>query len=81
MYAREQMGAVLNSEWGRLFANWGKVPTDPERKGFPEVGPASEDLTRKLTLQFKEALRLLGMAVAESPELKARKRRRELHAS
>jgi hypothetical protein len=81
MYAREQMAAVLNSEWGRLFANWGKVAMDPERKGFPEVGPASEDLTRKLTLQFKEALRLVGMAVAESPELKARKRRRELHAA
>jgi hypothetical protein len=78
MYAREQMASVLNSEWGRLFANWGKVAPDAEGKGFPEVGPASEDLTRKLTLQFKEAMRLLGMAVAESPELKARKRRREL---
>jgi hypothetical protein len=64
-----------------LFANWGKVAPDAERKGFPDVGPASEDLTRKLTLQFKEAVRLLGMAVAESPEIKARKRRRELELS
>ena len=74
------MAAVLGSEWGRLFANWGRVATDPERNGFPEVGPASEDLTRKLTLHLKEAMRLLGMAVAESPEVSTRRRRRELRA-
>jgi hypothetical protein len=78
MYAKEQMASVLDSEWGRLFANWGQVAADAQGRGFPNVGPASEDLTRKLTLQFKEALRLLGMAVAESPELQTRKRRQAL---
>ena len=43
------MQRVLDSEWGRLFANWGKVQTDAEGKGYPNVGVASPELTRKLT--------------------------------
>jgi uncharacterized protein (DUF362 family) len=73
MYAKEQMTKVLDSEWGRLFANWGSVRTDPDGKGYPDVGVASPDMTRKLSLQLTEAMRLIGMALVESPEWRARK--------
>ena len=28
VYGQERIRAALGSDWGRLFANWGKVPTD-----------------------------------------------------
>jgi hypothetical protein len=74
MYAKEQMQGVLDSEWGRLFANWGEVAPDADGRGYPDVGVASPDLTRKLTLQLTEAMRLVGMALVESPEWKSGKR-------
>jgi uncharacterized protein (DUF362 family) len=75
MYAKDHMQPVLDSEWGRLFANWRAVQTDPDGRGYPDVGPPSPDLTRNLTLQLTEAMRLVGMALRESPEWQARKRR------
>jgi hypothetical protein len=75
MYAKDQMQPVLDSEWGRLFANWRAAQTDPDGRGYPDVGPPSPDLTRNLTLQLTEAMRLVGMALRESPEWQARKRR------
>jgi hypothetical protein len=67
---------VLGSDWGRLFANWGKVATDAAGRGYPDVGESSAELTRIGLSHFREGLRLLGMAVAESPEVQARQRRR-----
>ncbi len=78
-YAKEKMQPVLESPWGKLFANWGKVPRD--EKGFREVGEANPELIRLGMKHFMEGARLVGMAVAESPELKARKRRREASES
>jgi len=75
MYAKDNMRQVLDSEWGRLFANWGEVSPDAHGKGYPDVGVASPDLTRKVTTQLTEAMRLAGMALVESPEWLARKRR------
>jgi hypothetical protein len=75
MYAKQQMQGVLESEWGKLFANWGNVPTDPEGRGYPNVGVASPDLTRALSTQLSEAMRLVGMALVESPEWQSRKPR------
>jgi len=80
MYAKDQMQTVLDSEWGRLFANWGDVQTDAQGKGYPNVGVASPDLTRKLTLHMAEAMRLVGMALVESPEWKKRKQSTPSHA-
>jgi uncharacterized protein (DUF362 family) len=73
-YAKTKMEPVLESPWGRLFANWGKVPVDAEGRGFPDVGAASPELVRKGLGHFREALRLIGMAVKESPELQVKKR-------
>ena len=73
-YAKEKMAPVLESDWGKLFANWGQVRGD--EKGFPDVGRANPELIRMGMKHFAEGMRLVGMAVAESPELKARQRRR-----
>ena len=69
---------ALESEWGRLFANWGNVPKT--EKGFPEVGEAHPELVRMGLKHFAEGSRLVAMAVAESPEMKARQRRREIES-
>ena len=76
MTAQLKFAYVLDSEWARLFANWGDVAPDAEGNGYPDVGRASPELARKLTTQITEAARLIGMALVESPEWQARKRQR-----
>ena len=77
-YGQERVRKVLESDWGRLFANWGRVHGDAAGRGFPEVGESSPELVRLGLGHFLEGLRLVGMAVAESPEVQARQRRRDL---
>jgi len=72
MNAQKNVQRVLGSEWGRLFANWGKVQADAEGRGFPDVGAVSPELIRIGLKHFIEGFRLIGMAVAESPEMKMR---------
>ncbi|MCA1684673.1 MAG: DUF362 domain-containing protein [Planctomycetia bacterium] len=69
-YGRRHIVSALQSEWGRLFANWGKVKPDAEGRGYPDVGDPSSALVRKGMSHFREGLRLIGMAVTESPEVK-----------
>jgi hypothetical protein len=73
-YAKERMQDVLGSDWARLFANWGAVAPDPEGRGYPHVGEPSAALVHTGVKHFLEGMRLVGMAVAESPELKPRGR-------
>lgn len=74
-YGVERVNEALKSEWGRLFANWGQVAPDADGKGYPDVGTAEPELVRAGMKHMLEGLRLIGMAVAESPELRARKRK------
>ena len=76
VYGRKRIDAALSSEWGRLFANWGRVQPDAEGRGYPEVGEAPARLSRGALQQLATGMRLLGMAVTESPEVQAWKRRR-----
>jgi hypothetical protein len=73
-YAKEKIQPILESDWGKLFANWGNVHADAEGRGFPEVGEASPELIQIGLKHFLEGARLVGMAVRESPELQAKKR-------
>ncbi len=66
---------ALRSDWGHLFANWGDVAPDPEGRGFPDVGLREGDVTTTGIKQFLRGLRLVGMAVRESPEFLASRRR------
>jgi hypothetical protein len=75
MYAKEKIQDAVESEWGRLFANWGAVPETADGKGYRIEGQPSAELTRKGIGHFTEGLRLMAMAVMESPEMEARKRR------
>jgi hypothetical protein len=74
-YAAERITPVLQSDWGRLFANWNTARRSDDGAGFTELGQASPELVRSGLSHFAEGLRLVGMAVAESPEVAARKRR------
>ncbi|MBV9948238.1 MAG: hypothetical protein JOZ69_15405, partial [Myxococcales bacterium] len=75
-YGRERIRGALASDWGRLFANWGRVSADAEGRGYPDVGAAEPALARAGIAHFLEGLRLVGMAVMESPEVKRRRHRR-----
>jgi uncharacterized protein (DUF362 family) len=77
-FGKEQMRKVLESEWGRLFANWGRVRLDAQGKGFPDVGVASPDLARGPGSQFATALRLAGKALVDSPEWRWNRKRRRV---
>ena len=74
-YAKAHMESVLNSDWGRLFANFETRKTDPDGLGYPDVGAANPIIVRSTAKHMLEALRLIGMAVAESPEVSSRRRR------
>ena len=67
---------ALESDWGRLFANWEQLQPDAAGKGYPDVGATRPEFVRLGLKHMLEATRLLGMAVAESPELDSWKKRR-----
>jgi uncharacterized protein (DUF362 family) len=73
-YAKEKIKPILESDWGRLFANWENVRADAEGRGFPDVGAASQELVRIGVKHFLEGARLVGMALTDSPELQMKKR-------
>ncbi len=72
--ARSKVENVLRSDWGRLFHNWGNVPTTED--GFPDVGSGQPELNLSGFKAFARSLPLLSGALREAPELAALKRRR-----
>jgi hypothetical protein len=60
-----------------LFGNWGKVQPGADGRGYPDVGADAPELVRAGLSHFLEGMRLVGMAVKESPELKTRRRKAE----
>ena len=75
-YGRKQIESVLDSDWGRLFENWGDVKPDAEGRGYPSVGEVGATVVRNGLKHYLEGLRLIGMAILESPEVQARNRRK-----
>ena len=72
--SRSQMKACLESQWGRLFQNWGEVAeTDA---GFPEVGAEPARFHRNLTAMLAQSAKVLATCVVQAPEFGASKRRR-----
>ena len=70
-YAEKRMKPILESDWMKLFSSWGKVT--PDERGYPDVGSVDGRLTRMTTQQLLEGLRLVGMALVESPEWKPKR--------
>jgi uncharacterized protein (DUF362 family) len=73
LYGRQQMRACLESDWGRLFANWESLV--PDRQGFPSVGAAPAVIRRTGVRAFARSLPILATTLREAPELAARRRR------
>ena len=69
VYGQKRVNDALMSDWGRLFANWQDVKADDDGKGYPDVGKANPELVRLGIKHFLGGLRLIGMAVTESPEM------------
>ena len=74
-YGTERVNEALTSNWGRLFANWGQAKKDPEGRGYPDVGAVKPEYVRAGLKHFIEGARLIGMALAQSPEYQNRRRR------
>jgi len=71
-FSRKQMQACLQSEWGRLFQNWGKVPAT--EAGFSEVGQDEPKYRRNLSGMLKQGVKVLGSCIVEAPEFESRRR-------
>ncbi|NLI79920.1 MAG: DUF362 domain-containing protein [Candidatus Riflebacteria bacterium] len=68
LYARAKARRVMRSPWGRLFSNWEQARPDAAGRGYPADqwgGTAPLKIDKSHVWQ---GLKLLGMAIAESPE-------------
>jgi len=68
---KEHVRTALESEWGRLFANWENTRPSRDGAGYPDVGRVDSRVTTAGLRHFLRGLRLVGMAVKESPEFGA----------
>jgi uncharacterized protein (DUF362 family) len=69
---RRAMRKVLDSTWGKLFRNWGRLPGTPD--GFPDVGASQDSRHRTGFRAFLDSLRILYLCVVEAPDFRWRKR-------
>jgi hypothetical protein len=74
LVGQKRVKQALRSDWGRLFRNWESARAD--ELGYADVGRETLELQRGGLSVFLRSFGLLGMAIRESPELAARKRRR-----
>ena len=69
---RRAMRRALDSVWGRLFRNWGRVAATPD--GFPDVGEPSPARHRMGLRAFGDSLRILYLCLVEAPDFRWRKK-------
>jgi hypothetical protein len=74
--ARASVERVMQSDWGRLFANWEQLT--PDARGFEQLGEGGAQLQRAGLSAFLTSLRLLWTCLLEAPEVAARRRTRQL---
>jgi len=72
--SKGMMKACLESDWGRLFQNWGQVGST--ETGFPDVGEARPEFHRNVWAMLKQAVKVLGTCIVEAPEFAARRRKK-----
>jgi uncharacterized protein (DUF362 family) len=78
LYAKKQLRKVLKSSWGSLFAQWEQARLNASAAGYEALPQAPAGSFKIDPIQhMMEGIRLLGMAIAESPEFHARKRHQE----
>ncbi len=71
--AKDAMRAVLESDWGRLFANWETLT--PDAQGFPEVGGRAAELKLTGASAFRKSIGILGTCIRDAPELRLFKKK------
>ena len=67
---------ILNSDWGRLFANWEQLelpPDDLSIKGWDNVGEKPLKLSKESSQMLHKAVKVLGGAIKEAPEFSRKK--------
>jgi hypothetical protein len=74
--AKASVERVMQSDWGRMFANWEHLT--PDARGFEQVGEGAAQLERAGFSAFLTSLRLLWTCLLEAPEVTARRRTRQL---
>ena len=70
----KMMAGVLNSEWGRLFANWEQVQPDSDGQGWADVGKEGVRLERTGLEVLPRSFEVLETAFTEAPEVAAQRR-------
>jgi hypothetical protein len=70
-HSKKRMQHSLNSDWGRLFQNWGRF--EATSQGFEEVGSARPRFHRNVSAMLAQGFKILGTCLAEAPELNTRK--------
>ena len=71
-FSRSKMREALQSEWGRLFQNWGHVKET--EAGFEEIGPDQPAFQRDVAAMLKQSVKVLGTCITQAPEVAARRR-------
>ncbi len=72
--SKKTMRECLNSPWGRLFEEWGKVQaTDDGFEGLPDTPP---ELRRDFIHFIPQMLRVLGSSIVNAPEFGHRKKKK-----
>ncbi|TYQ15055.1 UNVERIFIED_CONTAM: hypothetical protein Cloal_1461 [Acetivibrio alkalicellulosi] len=67
---------ILNSEWGRLFANWEQLELpsgDLDISGWDDVGGSPLVLNKETKKMIRKAFKVLGGAIKEAPEFSIKK--------
>jgi uncharacterized protein (DUF362 family) len=70
--SRRAMQACLESEWGRLFQNWGHVAETAA--GFPDVGEATPHFHRNVLAMLQQSAKVLGTCIVEAPEVRSHRK-------
>ena len=73
--SKKGMEACLDSPWGKLFQNWGRVEETDE--GFPDVGGKAAKFHRSFGGILRQSMKILGTCIKEAPEIAAKRRRKK----
>ena len=65
-HSKRQMAACLDSDWGRLFQNWGNVKRTPD--GYEQLGEKSAEFYRNPGELFAQSIGILRTCLREAPE-------------
>jgi hypothetical protein len=67
---------ALQSDWGRLFHNWGQ--NAPDDSGWKELGEAPAGYVKKTGKLLGMGFKILWTCIKEAPEFGTRKRRKKM---